>query len=82
MTKKRKVNSPMQEGHSDLCADLKDFIVKENAKCVKEIKDSNDRRLVALEDSLSFTMDALTSVSARQKSAEQHIHSLQRETEE
>ena len=50
----------------------------ENVKSVKEIKDSNDRRLVALEDSLSFTMDALTSISARQKSAEQHIHSLEK----
>ena len=80
--KKRKVNSPLQEGPSDLCANLKDFIVKENAKSVKEIKDSNNRRLAALEDSLSFTMDPLTSVSARQKSTEQHIYSLEKETEE
>ena len=40
MTKKRKVCSPSQEGFSDIWAELKEFIVSENAKCVKEIKDS------------------------------------------
>ena len=63
-----------------MCSDLKDFIVRENAKCVKEIKDSNDRRLVAVEESLSFAMDTLKAVSDRQHSADLDIVALQRET--
>ena len=82
MTKKRKVCSPTQEEQSDICAELKRFIVQENAKCVKEIKDSNDRRLVAIEESLSFSMDALTAVSDRQRTATKDIVELQRETAE
>ena len=82
MTKKRKACSPPQENQSDLCAELKEFIVKENAKCVKEIKDSNERRISAMEDSLSFAMDAISSVSARQTSADRDIRTLQKETAE
>ena len=82
MTKKRKACSPTQDNQSDLCAELKEFIVKENAKCVKEIKDSNERRISAMEDSLSFAMDAISSVSARQTSADRDIRTLQKETAE
>ena len=63
-----------------MCSDLKDFIVRENAKSVKEIKESNDRRLVAVEESLSFAMDTLRAVSDRQHSADMDIVALQRET--
>ena len=80
MTKKRKVCSPSQEGQSDICAELKQFIVQENAKCVKEIKDSNDKRLSALEESLSFAMDSIAVVSDRQRSTDIDIVELQRET--
>ena len=64
-TKRRKPNSPAQaqQGESDICAELKLFITQENAKSVKEIKDSNERRLEALEDALSFAMDSLMAVS-------------------
>ena len=83
MTKKRKAGSPSQEGQSDInLGDLKEFIMMENAKNVKDIKESNERRLAAVEDSLSFTMDALTSVSARQQSADQDILMLQKEVAE
>ncbi|KAF0300618.1 hypothetical protein FJT64_003284 [Amphibalanus amphitrite] len=82
MTKKRKVCSPSQEGQRDLCSELKEFIVSENAKCVKEIKDSNDRRLAALEESLSFAMDSLSAVSERQRSADTDIIQLRKETAE
>ena len=82
MTKKRKVCSPSQEGQKDLCADLKDFIVQENAKCVKEIRDSNERRMGALEESLAFSLDALSAISTRQNSADRNISMLQRETAE
>lgn len=78
MTKKRKVCSP-QTGESEICADLKAFIVQENAKCVKEIKESNERRLVAIEESLSFALDSITAVSERQQSADVDILDLQRE---
>ena len=63
-------------------AELKLFITQENAKTVKEIKDSNERRLVAIEDALSFAMDSLTAVSERQRTASQDIQRLQRETED
>ena len=86
MTKNRKAGSPSQEGQSDInLGDLKEFIMMENAKNVKDIKESNERRLSAVEDSLSFTMDAadaLTSVSARQQSADQDILMLQKEVAE
>ncbi|KAF0296948.1 hypothetical protein FJT64_005620 [Amphibalanus amphitrite] len=80
MTKKRKTLSPPQEGQSDICADLKRFIVEENEKCVKQIVDSNNRRLEAIEESLNFAMDSLTSVSKRQRAAESDITKLQKET--
>ena len=80
MTKKRKAYSPTQDGQSDVCAELKEFIVRENAKCVKEIKDSNDRRLVAVEESLSFAMDSLRTISDRQHSADVDIVALRKET--
>ncbi|KAF0295826.1 hypothetical protein FJT64_006704 [Amphibalanus amphitrite] len=84
MPKRRKVCSPAQEGQSDgdICAELKEFIARENAKCVKEIRDSNDKRLVAIEESLSFAMDSLTAVSERQHSADTDILQLQKETAE
>lgn len=78
--KKRKACSPTQEGQHDVCAELKAFIVRENEKCVKEIKDSNDRRMVAVEESLSFAMDSLSAVSNRQQSADLDILELQKET--
>ena len=76
--------SPSQEGPSDgdICAELKEFIVSENSKCVKEIRDSNDRRIAAVEESLSFAMDSLTAISERQRSADIDILQLQRETAE
>ena len=82
MTKKRKACSPTQEAQRDMCAELKEFIVRENAKSVKEIKDSNDRRLIAIEESLSFAMDGLAAVSDRQRSADSDISHLKRETAE
>ena len=87
MTKKRKVSSPPQEGQSgvqsqsELYADLKGFITRENAKCVKQIQESNDKRLVALEESLAFALDSVTAVSSRQNSANVAIQVLQKETE-
>ena len=70
MNKKRKVCSPSQREQRDSCAELKEFITRENARCVKEIQDSNDRRIGALDESLSFAMDSLTAVSERQHSAD------------
>lgn len=87
MTKKRKVNSPKQDGHremqssDDMCTELKEFIARENAKCVRQIKESNDQRLVAIEESLSFAIDSVKTVSDRQNSAKVAIQELQRETE-
>ena len=66
MAKKRKVCSPAQEGQKDICAGLKYSIVQENAKCVKEIRDSNKWRLEALEESLTFSVDALSAIPTRQ----------------
>ena len=80
MTKKRKACSPKEDDKQDMCAELKDFIVRDNAKCVKEIKDSNDRCLTALENLLSFSMDGLKAVSDRQYSADLDILQLKRET--
>ena len=82
MTKKRKAACSPAEGDGDICSELKKFIVQENAKCVKEIKESNERRLTALETSLSFAMDSLTAVSDRQRSADMDIVELRRETAE
>ncbi|XP_043246750.1 uncharacterized protein LOC122394155 [Amphibalanus amphitrite] len=84
MPKRRKVCSPAQGEQSDIdiCAELKEFIAQENVKCVKEIRDSNDRRLMAIEESLSFAMDSLKAVSDRQNSADMDIIQLQRETKE
>lgn len=82
MNKKRKVSSPAQ-GQSELSVvsdDLKKFIAEENEKCVKQIKDSNERRLTAMEESLSFTMDSLAALSDRQRSADIDIVQLQGET--
>ena len=80
MPKRRKVGSPSNEEQRDICAELKDFIVSENEKCVREIEKSNDRRIGALEESLSFAMDSITAVSQRQSSADSNILQLQRET--
>ena len=84
MPKRRKVCYPAQGERSevDICAELKEFIVLENAKCVKEIRGSNNRRFVALQESLSFAMDSLTAVSERQHSADVDILQLQKETAE
>ena len=82
MTKKRKVSSPVQglTDFGDICGDLKKFIAEESAKCVKEIKDSNERRLTAMEESLSFVLDSIAAVSNRLRSADAVIMQLQRET--
>ena len=72
MPKRRKVCSPSSEEQRDFCDKLKQFIVSENEKCVSEIKKSNDRRIGALEESLSFAMDSLIAVSQRQNSADRH----------
>ena len=80
MTKKRKACSPTQDDSNNICAELKAFIVSENAKCVKEIRDSNDRRLRAVEKSLSFALDSLSAVSNRQHSANVDIVQPRRET--
>ena len=82
MTKKRKTACSPPEGDNDICAELKRFIVQENSKCVSEIKASNERRLTALESSLSFAMDSLAAVSDRQHSADLDIVELRRETAE
>ena len=82
MTKKRNAASSPAEGEGDICTELKKFIVQENAKCVKEIKESSDRRLTALETSLSFAMDSIAAVSDRQRSADTDIVELRRETTE
>ena len=57
MTKKRKGCSPTQESPSDRFAELKAFMERENAK---EIKEYNDKRMSALEESLSFALDSMT----------------------
>ena len=80
MTKKRKAGTQTQEGPSDPYAELKRFIIQENEKCVREITASNDKRLTAIEDSLSFALDAVKAVSDRQNSADYDILVLQRET--
>ena len=80
MTKKRKACSPTDGVQSDLCEELKKFIVEENAKCVREIQAACDGRLVAIEESLSFAMDSLTAVSNRQYSADLDIVQLRKET--
>ena len=73
MNKKRKASSPSQREQSDVYSELKVFIASENAKCVKEIKDSNDRSIVAVEVSLSFALDSLAAVTQRQQSADYDI---------
>ena len=70
---------PQDEGS---CADLNDFISRENEKCVRQIKESNDRRIGALEESLSFASDSIKAMSDRQHSADIDIRELQRETAE
>ena len=91
MGKKRKAGSPLQQSQGgtgvepdqrqiDLCAELKDFIVSENAKCVAAIQDTNERRIAAMEQSLSFTMDSISTLAARQQSADWDILQLRRET--
>ena len=47
---------------------------------MKEIQDSNDRHIGALEESLSFAMDSLTAVSERQHSADIDIVLLRKKT--
>ena len=47
---------------------------------MKEIRDSNDRRLGAIEESLPFALDSLAAVSNRQHSADVDIVQLRRET--
>ena len=56
--------------------------MQENAKRVKGIRDSNERRLGALEESLAFSMDVLSAVSNRQSAADRNISMPQRETTE
>ena len=53
-----------------------------NEKCVRKIKESNDRRIGALEESLSFASDSIKAMSDRQHSADIDIRELQRETAE
>ena len=80
MKKRKTVCSPTQAVQSEIYSDLKAFIVRENERCVKEIQNSNDRRLEAIEASLNFAMDALQTVSARQQTAVRDIQALQRES--
>ena len=91
MTKKRKAASPILPCQnesdpkvisSDQYEELKGFIVRENAKSVEAIRESNERRLAAIEDSLSFTMDTVSTVAARQQSADRDIIALRKDNEE
>ena len=85
MNKKRKVSSPVQAGQGDfsaMCNELKSFIVSENAKCVAQIKETNDRRLGAVEESLTFAMDSIAALSGRQNVANSNIEELKKETED
>ncbi|KAF0302163.1 hypothetical protein FJT64_025705 [Amphibalanus amphitrite] len=63
-----------------MCDELKTFIASENTKCVREVKEANDRRMQAVEDSLSFALDSVTALSNRQKSADSELMELKRET--
>ena len=78
MTKKRKVCSPPQGDRSDNYEELKEFIVRENSKCVEEIKTANERRIAAVEASLTFALDSITAVSQRQYSADIDIVQLKK----
>ena len=80
MTKKRKVCSPPQGDRSDNYEELKEFIVRENSKCVEEIKTANERRIAAVEASLTFALDSITAVSQRQYSADIDIVQLKKES--
>ena len=80
MTKRRKVCSPAQGEQSDSYTELKEFIVRENSKCVAEIKDANERRIAAVEESLNFALDSLAAVSQRQHSADLDIVDLRKES--
>ena len=71
-----------EESQNDICAELKDFIVRENAKCVEAIRDSNERRMAATEEAVSFAMDSLSNIAARQQSADTDILQLRRENQE
>ena len=85
MTKKRKAGSPAQSGNldlSDMCDELKTFIASENTKCVREVQEASERRMRAMEDSLSFALDSVTALSDRQRSADTEVIELKRETAE
>ena len=71
-----------EESQGDICAELKDFIVRENAKCVEAIRDSNERRMAAMEEAVSFAMDSISNIAARQQSADADILQLRRENQE
>ena len=70
-----------EESQGDICAELKDFIVRENAKCVEAIRDSNERRMAAIEEAVSFAMDSISNIAARQQSADADILQLRRENQ-
>ena len=80
MTKKRKVCSPPQGDQRENYEELKEFIVSENAKCVSEIREVNERRIAAVEESLNFALDSLTALSQRQHSADLDIVHLKKES--
>ena len=82
MAKKRKVCSPLQGDKSDVCEELKNFIASENVKCVEAIKESNERRIAAVEESLTFALDSLSAVSRRQQRADRDIVRLKEDTED
>ena len=90
MTKIRQAGSPLrksrtgalEESQCDTCADLKDFIMRENARSVEAIRSSNERRLAAVEEALSFSMDTLSNVAARQQSYGRDILQLRQENAE
>ena len=84
MTKKRKQCSPPEERSekSDTYTELKEFIVCELAKSVRDFKEANERRLTATDESLNFTHEAVVAVSKRQNSADADIFQLRKEMAE
>ena len=90
MTKTHTPGSPLrksrpgavEESQYDACADLKDFITSENARSVEAIRSSNERRVAAMEEALSFSMDTLSNVAARQQSYGRDIFQLRQENAE
>ena len=78
MSRKRNARSSAQGrgNFTDICSELKTFIAEENAKVVREIKQSNDKRVAAMKESLSFTIDSIKTLSDRHRDTASEISQL------